>query len=139
MWYGFDKKQFISGLKIFVVIGLFATIAGFLSTFFSENKGDNNYWALLFLALVVPAIWLILSAIFCSTWVKVNDSIIYWYLFKIWLLKKVPIKDITRVRGGSFSAVVIETSQGNIHIIGLDIPTREKLGNHLLELASETN
>jgi hypothetical protein len=134
MWYGFDTKQFKSGMKIFMFLGIIAVFLGVVSTFFGSSTGNKNYWALLFLVLCIPSIWLFLSCIFFSTWVKIESDYISWYFFKTWRIKKVAFSELIKVRGGSFSAVVIETSQGNIHIFGLNIPTRVSLYNHLKEL-----
>jgi hypothetical protein len=133
MWYGFDMRQFKSGLLVFVAIGVLAALLGVISGFFSESE-TKNYWALLFLLLAIPFIWLILSSVFFSTWVKVEGNTLSWYLYKILRLKTVTVDEIERIRGGSFSAVIIETRRGNIHIVGLMLPHRVALSDHLQKL-----
>ena len=133
MWYGLTKKNIISGLIIFVVIGAVAVLLALISTLF-KDPGPRNYWALLFLFLVVPGIWLVLVSILSATWLKIEKEQVEWYLWKKIRLFKCPIADITHIGGGSFSAVIIKTKKGTIRLFGLHHRDRIKLSSHLMEL-----
>jgi hypothetical protein len=133
MWYGLTKKNIISGLIIFVLIGAVAVLLALVSTLF-KDPGSRNYWALLFLFVVVPGIWLVLVSILSATWLRVDKEHVEWYLWKKIHLLKCPIADITHIGGGSFSAVIIKTKKGTIRLLGLHHRDRKKLSSHLMEL-----
>ena len=133
MWYGLTKKHIVQGLIVFFLIGVFAALLGLVVSLFSK-PGPRNYWALLFLLAAIPGIWLVLVSILTITWLKVSDEKIEWYLWKKILLLSCPIADIKRIGGGSFSAVVIKTNKGTIHLFGLHNRDRINLSNHLLGL-----
>jgi hypothetical protein len=133
MWYGLTIKNIIHGLIIFIVIGVVAVLMALVSTFFA-NSGPRNYWALLFLFLAIPGIWLVLVSILTITWLKVDNEHADWYLWKKIHLLRCPIADITHIGGGSFAAVKIKTNKGTIRLFGLHHRDRVKLSNHLMEL-----
>ena len=130
MRYGLEAAQFWTGLKIFVAIAVFACVAAVGQSLVTGNE-TRNYGALIFLLVAIPSIWLIFSAFFFSTSVTVDDDQVRWMLFDRWLLKSVPVEQVRRLRGGPFSAVIIETDDGNIRIIGLHLPNRRALSDHL--------
>jgi hypothetical protein len=69
MWYGFTKQIFLGGLRIFIVIGLSVGILG-LCMSIAKGTGIRNWMALIAAFLVVPGVWLALSAIWSATWLK---------------------------------------------------------------------
>ena len=136
MRYGLDASQFWTGLKIFVAIAVLACIAAVAQSLITGNE-TRNYGALVFLLIAVPSIWLIFSTFFFATSVTIDNDEVRWYLFDRWLLKRVPVQQVRGIRGGSFSAVIIETDSGNLRVIGLHLPNRRALSDHLKGLNPE--
>ena len=133
MWYGLTIKNVVQGFIIFVIIGAVAVLLALISTLFKE-PGPRNYWALLFIFMMVPGIWLIFVSFLSATWLRVGKEHVEWYLWKKFQLLKCPIADITHIGGGSFSAVIIKTKKGTIRLLGLHHCDRNKLSSHLMEI-----
>ena len=133
MWYGLTIKNIVQGFIIFVIIGAVAVLLALISTLFKE-PGPRNYWALLFIFMMVPGIWLIFVSFLSATWLRVGKEHVEWYLWKKFKLLKCPIADITHIGGGSFSAVIIKTKKGTIRLLGLHHRDRKKLSSHLMGL-----
>lgn len=132
MWYGLSKENIVRGLLIFTGLGVIAAVAGLIGGAVS-NSGPKNYWALLFLLLALPGIWIALVSILTITWLKVDDRQVEWYLWKKVRLLSCPIDDITHLGRGSVSAFVIKTKKGTIRLLGLHMRNRKKLSNYLME------
>ena len=133
MWYGLTNKNIVHGLIIFVIIGAVAVLLALVSALF-KDPGPRNYWALLFLFVAVPGVWLVLVSILSTTWLRVEEEHVDWYLWKKIHLLKCPIADISHIGGGAFSAVVIKTKKGTIRLLGLSLRDRMMLSSHLMEL-----
>jgi len=132
MWYGLTIKNIVQSLIVFVTIGAVAVVLALISTLF-KDPGPRNYWALLFLFMSVPGIWLVFVSFLTATWLRVEREYVAWYLWKKIQLLKCPIADITHIGGGSFSAVIIKTKKGTIRLLGLQHSDRNKLSRHLME------
>jgi hypothetical protein len=132
MWYGLSRQNVVHGLIVFSVIGVVAALLGMIGVQF-EKPGPRNYWALVFLVAAIPGIWLALVAILTITWLKVDNEQIHWYLWKKIRILSCPISDVTHIGGGSFSAVIIKTRRGTIHLFGLHLRDRGKLSDYLME------
>lgn len=111
MWYGLTKENIIRGFLIFVGLGIIAAVAGFIGAEFSD-PGPNNPWALLFLVLIIPGIWVALSLILTITWLRVDDKKVEWFLWKKVRLLSCPIEDITHIGRGLVSAFILKTRTG---------------------------
>ena len=130
MWYGLTKQNFVHSLRVFAVLGLVAALLGLIGSAIS-GAGIRNYWALVWLVLGIPAIWIVLASILSVTWLKVGDSDIGWYLWKRVLILECPIDSVLAIGPGSFSAVVIRTRRGTIHLFGLHRTKRAELARRL--------
>jgi len=128
-----NQEKYCSRANYFFAIGIFAALIGLVAVLFAK-PGSRNYWALLFLVVAIPRIWLVLVSILTITWLKVGNEQVEWYLWKRIRILSCPIADITHIGGGSFSAVIIKTTKGTIRLFGLHLRDRMKLSNHLMEI-----
>ncbi len=133
MWYGLTKNHIVRGLIVFFGLGVFLTLCVIIFIQFSKSS-EINYWALLFLLVALPGIWLVLVSVLTITWIKVNNDQVEYYLWKRIHILNCPIRDITHIGGGLVSAFIIKTKKGNMRLLGLQLNDKKKLSNHLMKI-----
>jgi hypothetical protein len=133
MWYGLTKNNFFSGLTVFGAIGAIAALAGVVNSFV-KGSAIVNYWALVAILIFIPSLWILLFAVLSITSLKIENAELKWYAWRRFLLLQCPVQSVLAIGPGSFSAVIIQTKAGNIHLFGLHRKDRMSLSQHLLEL-----
>jgi hypothetical protein len=132
-WYGLSRQNFFHTLQIFGLLGVIAAVLAVLDAF---HKGQDiqNWWRLLGLVLGIPMIWTLLGIVLSSTWLKLDEAEVSWYLWKRFLLLRCPVRSILTIGSGGFSAMIIKTSKGTIYLFGLHFRDRVELTNRLMEV-----
>jgi hypothetical protein len=132
-FYGYSRRAFRDSLTVMTLIGMAGAVLGMLGRFFSQAPARAP-WAALWLVLVVPGIWTMVSIPLSATWLELRDGELRWTLWRRWQLGRYPVDSVRSIGTGSFSAVRIETTRGTIHLLGLHVKERTHLAARLCEL-----
>lgn len=133
MWYGLTRKNFISGLTVFGIIGLIAALAGVINAWIKQ-PATINYGTLLALFLFVPALWIALFVVLSITSLRIEGEELQWFAWRKILLKRCRVQSVRAIGPGWFSAMIIKTDVGTIRLFGLHMNDRVALSRHLLQL-----
>jgi hypothetical protein len=133
MWYGLSRTHFLQTLAFFVGLGVVAALLGTVARYFDEVQ-DRSPWSLVALLVTIPSIWIAMGTVLCTTWLRVEDDRIEWYLWKRFRLNSCHPRDVIRLEPGSFSAMRIKTSKGTMRLFGIHAQDQVSLSEHLLAL-----
>jgi hypothetical protein len=132
-FYGYRLRDLRDSLVVMTAIGMFGAVLGMLGRRFSHLVARAP-WSPLWLLVLVPGIWLVVSIPLSATWLELRGRELHWTLWRRWLIGSYPVDSVRRIGAGSFSAVRIVTTRGTIHLFGLHMRERTRLAERLREL-----